>query len=148
MEGAPAQDQAGVKVFVDTSAWFAASNTKDRHHERASELLGFDYEFVTSTFVVVETWLLLQSRLNFAIAEKFVDLVREGAATLEQSSGEDMEPACEMTAAFADQTFSLVDRTCFATMERLDIRRVISFDSDFLIYRYGANRDRAFEVLR
>jgi hypothetical protein len=33
-------------------------------------------------------------------------------------------------------------------MERLGITRVASFDRDFAIYRYGPNRDRAFEVLR
>jgi predicted nucleic acid-binding protein len=137
-----------MRVFVDTSAWFAASNVKDRHHQRASELLAADGEFVTSTFVVVETWLLLQSRIGFAIAERFVDLVREGAATLEQSSLEDVQKACQIAGAFQDQTFSLVDRTSFVMMERLGITRVASFDADFVIYRYGPNRDRAFEVLR
>jgi hypothetical protein len=33
-------------------------------------------------------------------------------------------------------------------MERLGLSRVASFDSDFAVYRYGRNRDRAFEVVR
>jgi predicted nucleic acid-binding protein len=33
-------------------------------------------------------------------------------------------------------------------MERLGVNRVASFDDDFAIYRYGRNRERAFEVLR
>jgi uncharacterized protein len=49
---------------------------------------------------------------------------------------------------FADQNFSIVDRTSFAVMERLGLTRAISFDDDFAVYRYGRNRDRAFEVLR
>jgi uncharacterized protein len=137
-----------MRAFVDSSAWFAAANAKDRHHLRASELLGIELEFVTSTFVVVETWLLLQSRISFAIAENFVDQIRQGAATLEQTVMGDIEQAWHIAAAFRDQTFSLVDRTSFAMMERLGIAKAISFDADFLIYRYGANRDRAFEVLR
>ena len=32
-------------------------------------------------------------------------------------------------------------------MERLGITRVISFDSDFAVYRYGRTRTNAFEVL-
>jgi hypothetical protein len=33
-------------------------------------------------------------------------------------------------------------------MQRLGLTRVASFDDDFAIYRYGRNRERAFEVLR
>jgi predicted nucleic acid-binding protein len=137
-----------MKAFVDTSAWFAAANTRDRHHQRASELLRKELEFVTSTYVVVETWLLLQSRISFAVAEGFVDHVMSGAATLEHTSMSDIQRAWKLPAVFKDQTFSLVDRTSFVMMERLDISKVISFDADFLVYRYGANRERAFEVLR
>jgi len=33
-------------------------------------------------------------------------------------------------------------------MERLGLDRAATFDDDFAVYRYGARRDRAFEVLR
>ena len=33
-------------------------------------------------------------------------------------------------------------------MHRLGLERVASFDDDFLVYRYGRDRRRAFEVLR
>lgn len=135
-------------IFVDTSAWFAAANVKDRHHERASELVRAEPELTTSTFVLVETWLLLQSKLTFAVAEHFADYVQAGAAALEQTTMADLSDARRIGAAFADQSFSLVDRTSFAMMERLRISKVISFDSDFVVYRYGANREHAFEVLR
>ena len=137
-----------MKAFIDTSAWFAAANANDRHHKRASELFAAELEFVTSTFVVIETWLLLQSRISFAVAEDFVAHLRQGAATLEHNSIGDIDRAAELAAAFGDQTFSLIDRTSFAMMERLGITKVISFDADFVIYRYGPNRGRAFEVLR
>jgi len=32
-------------------------------------------------------------------------------------------------------------------MERLGLTRAASFDKDFAIYRYGRNRERAFEIL-
>jgi hypothetical protein len=51
-------------------------------------------------------------------------------------------------AAFRDRTFSLVDRTSFAVMERLGIAQAASFDNDFAVYRYGRNRGRAFGIVR
>lgn len=135
-------------VFVDTSAWFATVNVKDRHHQRASELVRMQLPLVTSTFVLVETWLLLHSRIAFAVADGFTEYIRAGAAQLEQTTMGDLQHAQQIARAFPDQSFSLVDRTSFAMMERLRISRVITFDDDFSIFRFGADRRRAFEVLR
>lgn len=135
-------------VFVDTSAWFAASNDKDRHHQRAMELLDAQSRLMTSTFVLLETWLLPRNKMSFAAAEEFAASIRAGAATLAHATAVDLAEAWQVPAVFDDQRFSLVDRTSFAMMERLGITKVISFDADFVIYRYGPNRDRAFEVLR
>jgi uncharacterized protein len=60
----------------------------------------------------------------------------------------DMQAAWAIGERFADQTFSIVDRTSFVVMERLGLTRVASFDRDFAIYRYGRDRNRAFEVMR
>jgi len=69
-------------------------------------------------------------------------------AQVEFATLADWQTAWAIGEAFADQDFSLVDRTSFAVMERLGLTRVASFDRDFAVYRYGRNRDRAFEVLR
>jgi uncharacterized protein len=137
-----------VSVFVDTSAWFAASNRKDRYHQRALELISDRDDLVTSSYVVVETWLLLNSRLGFGAAEKFITWIHWGVVTLEFITPADFDYAKAMPPGFKDQYFSFVDRTSFALMQRLGISRVISFDDDFVIYRYGPGRGQAFEVLR
>jgi predicted nucleic acid-binding protein len=60
----------------------------------------------------------------------------------------DLDAAWAVGEAFPDQDFSIVDRTSFAVMERLGLVRAASFDDHFAIYRFGRNRDRAFEILR
>lgn len=134
-------------IFVDSSAWFAAVNRRDRHHIRATELLATSSLLVTSEFVLVETWLLINSRIDFITAERFVDGVR-ASCRIESIVDADWRAASDIAASFADQTFSLIDRTSFAAMERLGIRQAVSFDNDFVVYRYGSDRKRAFVVLR
>jgi predicted nucleic acid-binding protein len=105
-------------------------------------------EHVTTDHVVVETWLLLNSRYHRQGAERFWDSIRRGPVRIEPATTVDLEAAWAIGEAFPDQNFSIVDRTSFAVMERLGITKAASFDDDFAVYRFGRNRDRAFEVLR
>lgn len=91
---------------------------------------------------------MLRVRVHREAAEQFWSGIRGGAADVEKVSVADLETAWMIGRIFADQDFSIVDRTSFAVMERLGITRVASFDDDFAVYRYGRNRDKAFEVLR
>jgi len=73
--------------------------------------------------------------------------VGSGVATIEQTTGADLEASWAIGERFPDQNFSLVDHPSFALMERLGISRVISFDKDFAVFRYGRGRRNAFDVL-
>jgi predicted nucleic acid-binding protein len=136
-----------VSVFIDSSVWFAAANIRDGYNKRAKELLSAPQPRLTTDHVVVETWLLLNSRVHREAAENFW----RGIAAISEIANvtaADVEAGWAITERFPDQTFSIVDRTSFAVMERLGLTRVASFDRDFAIYRYGRDRNRAFEVLR
>ena len=98
---------------------------------------------VTTDHVLVETWLLLNSRFRREVAEQFWDSVRRGDVTIEPVTAADLEAAWAIGAAIPDQDFSIVDRTSFAVMER-----VASFNGDFAVYRYGHRREKAFELVR
>ncbi len=135
-------------VFIDSSVWFAIANIKDRHRARAKEIIRDEVDRVTTDHVVVETWLLINSRINRAAAEAFWRGIRRGGATVEKVDPVDLDAAWSIGAAFPDQKFSIVDRSSFAVMERLGISRVASFDDDFVVYRFGRRRERAFDVLR
>ena len=137
-----------MSIFVDSSVWYAAANRRDRQNGRAKRLLATDESLVTSDHVLVETWRLLHHFLSAHAAETFWDGLRNGVATIEQTTSADLEAAWAIGERFPDQDFSLVDRTSFAVMQRLGISRVLSFDQDFAVYRYGRARRLAFEVLR
>jgi predicted nucleic acid-binding protein len=137
-----------VSIFADSSFWFATIVARDDYNERARAISRTTDAFVTTDHVVVETWLLLNSRYHRHAAELFWERMRQGAVRIEMVTSADMEAAWTIGGRFPDQAFSLVDRTSFAVMERLGVTRAASFDRDFAIYRYGRKRDKAFEVLR
>ncbi len=133
---------------MDSCAWYAAADRGDRQNAAAKRLLATDEPLVTSDHVLVETWRLVHHFISAYAAETFWEGLRSGVATIEQTTSADLEAAWAIGQGFADQDFSLVDRTSFALMERLGITRVISFDDDFAIFRYGRGRNSAFELLR
>ncbi len=136
-------------LFVDSSVWFAAIVGRDRNNARAKlilrEAIG---TLVITDHILVETWSLLSSRHRHDAAETFWRRVREGIVLMEKVTELDLDTAWMISEVFSDQSFSLVDRTSFVVMERLGITRAASFDDDYLVYRYGPKRDRAFHIIR
>ena len=136
-----------MSVFIDTSVWFAAANIRDGYNTRSKTLLSSISAPVLTDHVLVETWNLLNAKVHRQAAEQFWQNIRRGIAELEKVTAADLEAAWAIGDAFRDQEFSIVDRTSFAVMERLGLTSAASFDHHFAVYRYGRNRDRAFEVL-
>jgi predicted nucleic acid-binding protein len=135
-------------TFVDTSVWFAALNTQDRHNQHAKQILSSTPTLAITDFVLVETWGLARSRVHRTAAENFWRGIRSGIASVDRVTPPDLDVAWTIGQDYPDQDFSLVDRTSFAVMERLGITRVASFDHHFAVYRYGLNRGRAFQIVR
>lgn len=135
-------------LFVDSSAFYAAADRGDVSHDRASDILRSAGALITTDHVLIETWLLLQRRIGADAAERFWDGLRAGAARIEPVGLADLERAWSIGQDFMDQGFSITDRTSFAVMQRLGVMRVASYDDDFAIYRFGARRERAFDVVR
>lgn len=136
-----------MSLFVDTSVWYAAADEGDAGHVRGAEILKAGETLVTTDHVLVETSLLLRSRLGRAAADRFWEALRAGVASIEIVGSADLEAAWGIGSAFPDQDFSLVDRTSFAVIQRLGIERVASFDADFAVFRYGRSKNRAFTVV-
>lgn len=137
-----------MSLFVDTSAWYAAADAGDQSNPRAREVLSAGEPLVTTDHILIETWHLLRHRLHRRAANRFWEGLRSGVAAMECVGAADLEAAWAIGQAFPDQEFSIVDRTSFAVMERLGVHRVVTFDDDFAVYRFGRDRRRAFTVVR
>lgn len=137
-----------MSLFVDTSIWYAAADSSDSSNARAKALIKSGEPLLTTDHVLVETWTLLRHRISRPAAERFWEGLRAGVATLEAVGIADLEAAWQIGFSYRDQNFSIVDRTSFAVMCRLGIERAASLDDHFAVFRFGANRRRAFTIVR
>jgi predicted nucleic acid-binding protein len=139
-----------VSIFVDTGAWYAVADATNHHHATAREFYqghAGQTPLVTSSLVVAETWTLLGAHLGRSAALTFWETLRETRIPILVVEPTDLEAAWHIIQASPDQTFSLVDGTSFALMERFGIHDVFAFDAHFLVYRFGPARQRSFRRL-
>ena len=138
------------RVFVDTSAWYAAAANDDASHDRSVRLLSDHTGWLTTTdHVLVETWALARSRRDRTAADALVEtIMARNLAEVLTATPEDIRMALRIGELFSDQDFSMVDRTSWAVMERHGIEEAVAFDADFAVYRYGPRLQRAFTVHR
>ena len=92
--------------------------------------------------------MLLAHRLGRDAGERYWEAIRGGAASVEPVTAADLEAAFAIGEVFPDQSFSIVDRSSFAVMQRLGVLRAASLDEHFAVFRFGRNRARAFEIVR
>ncbi len=135
-------------ILVDTSAWYALAAADDAHHPEAKKFYQSQRgkaRWVATDLILAETFTLLNLRLGRSSAIRFWETLRQLGTAVLCLDPVDLEAAWHITQAWNDQSFSLVDCTSFALMERLGITQVFAFDQHFLIYRYGLQRQLAFQ---
>lgn len=121
-----------MKIFVDTSAFYAAAIPEDSNHQaarKALEGLG-QAQLVTSNYVALECASLLQKRFGFAPAKTFLvgTLEKLEIVWIDERLHRD---AVSIWAKTQNRGLSLVDCTSFAAMRHAGIRRAAAFDAHF-----------------
>lgn len=128
-----------VRVFVDTSAFYAASDRDNRaaSHARAlvARLISERSQVVTTNFVLAELHALLLAHGNRHLALTVLQGLRlSPTLTIERVSEVDEQRAWEIIEHYDDKAFSFVDAASFAVMERLGISIAFSLDRHFAQY--------------
>lgn len=123
-----------MRVFVDTSAFYAALVSEDTHHHEAKKILAIlqenDSVLVTSNYVLLECVSLLQKRQNASTAKSFLTDALKHLEVIWMD-----EPLQKHAATIwlesKDRHLSLVDCTSFAAMQKNKLTHAVSFDSHF-----------------
>ena len=129
-------------TFIDTSAFYALLDRDDRNHQKGKkawmEMLAEPPILVTSNYVLVETFALLQSRLGLEAVRKF----QEDVIPIVQVEFVTPEMHRAGTAALLSagrRGLSLVDCVSFEAMRDSGVRVAFAFDPHF--------KEQGFDVI-
>lgn len=126
-------------IFIDTSAFYALLDADDAGHRRVKDawakLIKSDSFLVTSNYILVETFALLQNRLGI----EAVRVIQEDIVPLLDIRWIDAPVHAAATSAMlaaGRKQLSMVDCSSFEVMRKAGIRRVFTLDRHFREYGF------------
>jgi len=125
-----------MKLFVDTSAWYALNDRDDQYQKQAVEKLSRikseRVELITSDYIFDESVTLISLRVGHSKAVTFGDaIMKSRVASMVLVSDDVRLAAFELFRKYADKDLSFTDCTSFALMKRLKLKKAFTFDSHF-----------------
>jgi predicted nucleic acid-binding protein len=130
-------------VFVDTSGWLAAINTRDSHYhdvvETYNDLVAKRTSFVTSNLVVTEMHILIVRNRGASAGCALLDAIYTDPLYRVVAADRDLESEAtnRWLRRFTDQRFSLTDAVSFELMRREHIGEALALDHHFEIAGYA-----------
>lgn len=110
------------RVLLDTSAIYAVVSPNDQYHQRAarefSDLVDRGIDLWVSSYVLVETYVLVQRRLGLETLRKVRDAI-ESVCTVHWIDSEDHEQAWRLWLQRDAAGLSFVDWSTFVVSKRL-----------------------------
>jgi predicted nucleic acid-binding protein len=125
-----------MRLFVDTSAWFALNARNDAHHKRAKAFLhtlkSEPVLLITNDYIIDETATLLRLKVSHRSAVAFLSLFsRSRQIVREQATAEHVERAEAIFSRYSDKLWSFTDCVSFAFMEAKGLKDAFTFDANF-----------------
>jgi predicted nucleic acid-binding protein len=118
-----------VAILVDPSAILAAADTADLNHVAAAAWFDrADEPLLLGALGLAELDILLQRELGQAATLAVVESLVSGALRVVAPTEGDLARAAELLLESSEHRPRLADALLVATAERLDIRRVVTFD--------------------
>lgn len=120
-------------IFVVTGGWYAAIVRKDHDHKTAKKfLLKNKLPLITSDYVMDETVTLLQSRVGYDYAVKFLDVLETSQQVqLIYLNPSHIEKTIDLFRNRADKGWSFTDCSSFVLMREYQIKTAFAFDGHF-----------------
>lgn len=129
-----------MSTFVDTSAFYALLDADDDNHEPSArlwrELMESDENVVTTNYVLVETFALVQNRLGLEAVRQFQEDIVP-VMQVEFVTSEIHRLGIAALLAASKRNLSLVDCISFEVMRDSGIKSAFAFDDHFRQYGFS-----------
>ncbi len=138
----PLYGPVGALVLVDSGPLLAVFNRTDRWHTTVTEWLKTNprIKLITTWCVLTEVCAMLSRRVHNDAALDVLRWALRGGITVDGAPQDALVSVLAISERFADLPFDLADASIAEAAERMRIRRVMSIDSDFDVYRDHAGR--------
>lgn len=125
-----------MKLFVDTSAWYALNDRDDQFRQQALNKMTLaksqHIELITSDYIFDESVTLISARIGHRSAVAFGDaMMKSSFASMVTVSDDVRLAAFELFSKYGDKDLSFTDCTSFALMKRLKLKTAFTFDGHF-----------------
>jgi len=121
-------------VLIDSGPLIALFDRDDSYHEKVLNFIrNKKFKFVTTLAVVTE----VSHMLDFSVAVQisFFEWVTHEGVMLFEIQQRDFSKIVELTKKYSDRPMDFADATLVIAAEKTGIKKIISIDSDFDIYR-------------
>lgn len=127
-------------VLLDTGPLVALLSKDDRNHDRAEQMFGSCQTPLRCPEAVLAEACFLMRKVDAAGPGEVLALGRKGVYELSMSIDKHWVSLEALLKKYADRPISLAEACLIRSAELHDEPRILTFDSDFLVYRWSRNR--------
>ena len=121
-------------ILIDAGPLIALFDRSDRYHVQIKDFLQQGrYKLITTTAVMTEVLHMID--FNVEVQLDFLQWVALQGVLLQEISQQHISRIIELTRKYSDRPMDFADATLVIAAEKTGIRKIISIDTDFDIYR-------------
>lgn len=121
-------------TLIDAGPLIALFNSNDKYHIKIKELLK-NYSGVLSTTWPVITEVSHMLDFNIQTQIDFLKWIQLGGVVIEDINNQDIIRIIELSNKYSDVPMDLADGSLVVLSEKLNIKEIITIDSDYYVYR-------------
>ncbi len=123
-----------LNTLIDAGPIIALFNKNDKYHKKIKNFLK-DYNGILTTTWPVVTEISHMLDFNVQTQIDFLTWIQLGGINIEAIENENIGRIIELSTKYSDIPMDLADASLIVLSEKLNIKEIITIDSDYYVYR-------------